>query len=235
MVICITVPLTEIIIFSYLFYDNLLVSAFLSPYILFWLAEYLQKKREKESLELDICFKDGIRCIKTALEAGYSIENAVGQAVPDMKLIYPEGSLIIDGFSRMKVEIATGVRVEEAFRRLSEKYPTVNIRSFSDLFSTAKRAGASLTGLIKASSELISSEMELRREIRLVLAAKQYECKVMKLMPVVVLFYLKATMNETLSVVYGTVFGKVFMTVMLILYLAIGKLADYMIARVIRL
>ena len=62
------------------------------------------------------------------------------------------------------------------------------------------------------------AKYETAREIDVAISAKKLEQKVMSVIPVVLLAYMKLTSAEYMSVLYGNVAGGLFMTVCLLAY-----------------
>ena len=62
------------------------------------------------------------------------------------------------------------------------------------------------------------AKYETVREIDVAISAKKLEQKVMSVIPVVLLAYMKLTSAEYMSVLYGNVAGVLFMTVCLLAY-----------------
>ena len=83
---------------AYLFYKNVVIMLLATP-VAFFLVRFQKKRwKEKRYWELNLQFKEGIQSISAALNAGYSIENAIYEAVNDLALLYEEDAYIIKEF-----------------------------------------------------------------------------------------------------------------------------------------
>ena len=58
-----------------------------------------EKKKKARKWEFNQQFRQGILCLSAALNAGYSIENAFGEAIGDLSLMYDEDADIIQEFT----------------------------------------------------------------------------------------------------------------------------------------
>ena len=225
----IAVPSLIILFMAYLCYDNLFFTLILLPYIPFSVFEKKKKLKEKRKWNLNIQFRDYINCISSALESGYSIENAIKEAYSDMKLSYGEEELIMEEMRIILASLANNRTVEEVFLNFSERSGVEDIKSFADIFATAKRTGGNLIQIIKSTADVIHTRVELKRELRTVIASKKYEADIMKIIPFGLLIYLRLFSPGMVSALYGNLFGIIFMTIILILYLMLCKFSDHVV------
>jgi len=174
-------------------------------------------------------FRDCINCISSALESGYSIENAIKEAYLDMKLSYSEDDLIMAELKGIISALANNRTVEEVFLDFSTRSGVDDIKSFADIFATAKRTGGNLILIIKSTADVIHTRVELKRELRTVIASKKYEADIMKLIPFGILIYLRAFSPDMVSALYGNLFGVLFMTIVLLIYLLLCRISDHIV------
>ena len=174
-------------------------------------------------------FRDSINCISSALESGYSIENAIREAYAYMRLSYAEDALIMKEMRLIMGRIDNNMTVEEVFLDLGERSGLDDIKSFADIFATAKRTGGNLIRIIKSTADIIHTRVELKRELRTVIASKKYEADIMKLIPFGLLIYLRLFSPDMVAALYGNLFGIVFMTIILLIYLVLCKISDHVV------
>ena len=187
----IIVPLGIIVFLAILCYNSLFFALLLLPYIPYHLAVTKNKLKEARKWKLNMQFKDCINCISSALESGYSIENALKEAYLDMKLSYNEEDLIMKEMRGIISAVENNRTVEEIFLDFSLRSGVDDIKSFADIFATAKRTGGNLILIIKSTADVIHTRVELKRELRTVIASKKYEADIMKLIPFGILIYLR--------------------------------------------
>lgn len=70
------------------FYENVLMSFILSPYVYIHYRQRIKERIVHDKKNFKKKFKDGIIAVSFALNVGYSIENAFGQAVDELTLMY---------------------------------------------------------------------------------------------------------------------------------------------------
>lgn len=174
-------------------------------------------------------FRDCINCISSALESGYSIENALKEAYLDMKLSYSEEDLIMKEMKGIIAAVGNNRTVEDIFLDFSLRSGVDDIKSFADIFATAKRTGGNLILIIKSTADVIHTRVELKRELRTVIASKKYEADIMKLIPFGILIYLRVFSPDMVAALYGNLFGIVFMTIVLVLYLLLCRISDHLV------
>lgn len=218
--------LVTILAVSILCYDKVTYAILLSPYILFYFRRRKSALKQKRMFELNNSFADAIGYISAALEAGYSVENAVREACHDLSLTYGEDDMIIKEMSLIVSKVKNNVPIEEAFYSFASRSELEDIKSFADVFSTAKRTGGNVIAIIRSTTGVIRERTDLRRELRTVIASKKYESDIMKAVPFAILLYLRLFSPDMVSSLYGNLKGNIFMTLLLIVYLGLSYAGD---------
>lgn len=217
-------------ILGYLFYQNIIGMFLLSPII------YFYRKRKKKDLikdrkwKLNQEFRDGILALSASLEAGYSTENAFEEACNDLRQIYSSEDMILREFSYIINQIKMNITVEKALNDFGERTGIEDIKSFSEVFHTAKRTGGDLIHVIKITSNIISDKIEVKREIITLISAKRLEANIMKAIPLFILVYLLTSSPGFLDPLYHNVTGIAIMTIVLFVYLGTYAIIDKIIA-----
>lgn len=210
-------------------YNNILFGIFLLPWIPLTIRSEKKRIRKKKETQIRAQFLDAITCISVALEAGYSAENAVSEAVRDLTGIYREGATIIMELNKVKTYLASGISLEDSFEALAESLDIDEARNFADIFSISKRTGGNIISIIRSTAAGIRMSAELKMEHEEAIAAQRYESNIMRIVPVGMLIYLRLFSGSLLTPLYGNLFGIVFMTVMLVVYILLWKLTDRII------
>jgi tight adherence protein B len=211
---------------SYLFYQKLSFAILLSPYSIYIAKNYQEKKVIKRKQQLNIQFRDAIQAISSALEAGYSMENAIRSAITDLEMMYERNAIILVEFRRMTAMIQNNTSVEEAMEQFANRSKLEDILCFSEVFHAAKRSGGDLVQIIRSTSKTLVEKIEIHREIETLISAKKLETQIMKFMPVAILAYFMLCNPSFLLPIYNNIFGGCFMTVMLTACFGISKIAD---------
>lgn len=206
------------LVFDYLFYESL----WALPALLFCCAFYFKWKnrqciRERKK-RLNYQFRDALTSLSVAVQAGYSVENAISACVHDLSRLYVPGNDILEEFRYMENQIKLSVPVEELFMDLGNRSGVEDIENFASVFFTAKRTGGDMNRVIQQVARMLGDKIDVKKEIEATLAAKKSEQMVMSLMPVGIIFYLKLTSPGFLDMLYGNILGVAVMSVCLGIY-----------------
>lgn len=207
-----------------LFYNNALAALLFLP---FW---FLYKKREintlieKKKFKLNTDFSDAIACLSGILEGGSSIENAVEQTYSDLLITFDKDSAIMKELKIVSTRIRNNIRIEDAFLDMARRTDIEDVKSFADVFATAKRTGGNIIAIIRETSSVIRTKTEVARELRTVMASKKLESDIMRAIPYLMLIYLRISSPDLLMPLYSDLKGVMFMSLMLALYLGMSVL-----------
>lgn len=208
---------------SYLFFYSWTAFFLLLPGAFLFLKEErktLQKRREQEIKKQ---FLDAIQLMAAALQAGYSAENALKEAGRELGKVYRSDACIVQEFRQMEAQVAVSRNLEVLFLDFGERSGIDDIQSFAEVFLTAKRSGGDLLAVIRNTAFCIRQKQETMQEIETTLAGKIMEQKIMSMIPLLILAYVKLASPEFLEVMYGNLTGTIVMgsclTVYLIAYL----------------
>lgn len=215
---------------GYLFYSNPMGVFLLTSYGLIYLHVKKKKIIEKRKWRLNMEFRDGLASLSAALNAGYSIENAFGQAVEDLKLMYPADSMIVLEFERIVNELYMNQTVEAVLKDFADRSGLEDIADFAEVFETAKRTGGDIIKIIRTTGNTINDKIEVKREIITLITGKKFEADIMSLIPIFIIIYLRIFSGDFLKPLYHNLFGTLFMTVILIIYFGVFQLTQKIIS-----
>lgn len=211
---------------AYVFYDSAYaVLAFLPAIVLFirFVKRELIKKR-KDLLKVQ--FRDMIDSIASALRAGYSIENAFYESRKDMVRLHGRDSLIVKELDYFFLKLENGIPLEAILSDFAKRTMIEDISDFSEIFVLAKRNGGDFTGIIGKTVKIMKEKDETEREISVILSGRKYEQRVMCIIPIGIIIYLRISSRDFLGVLYHNPAGAVIMTACLAIYIA-----SYLISR----
>ncbi|MBQ8184487.1 MAG: type II secretion system F family protein [Lachnospiraceae bacterium] len=191
-----------------------------------WKRQELIAGRKKE---LSIQFREGIRSLSAALQAGFSVENALREAAKDLRMMEWDRPYMVFELEEMQHKIAASQTIEEAFRDFAGRSGIEDAYVFADIFSAAKRSGQDLTKVIGNTARIIGEKLEMEREIATILASRKYEQNIMSLMPLGMLLYLRLTSGGFLDVLYESLSGRALMAGCLIVYIAVWRLGKKLV------
>lgn len=207
-----------VIAFAWLFYDSIYAVLLLSPLIWLWHKEQKAFRRRKEEERFRKMFREWILLLASSLSAGYSVENALGQSYRELQMMFPGGGLMVDELREMLVRSENNQRPEILFDELAERYPLEEVRSFSEVFQTARASGGSLNAIIRNTASQMAEVLDTKREISTMLAAKVYEQKIMSIMPAAIILYMRIGSGELLEGLYHNPAGICVMSICICIY-----------------
>lgn len=169
-------------------------------------------------MEFRTQFRDGLQILSSSLRAGYSVENAIRETEKGLRPLYAKESRIRTEFGRMVHELKMNRTAEQVLREMAGRVGQEDVESFVTVFATAKRTGGDSIAILKNTVKMIGDKMDTEREIQTMLAAKRLEFRVMCVIPLGMVFYMRLAFPEFLSVLYGSMTGVALMTVCLGIY-----------------
>ena len=206
---------------SYVFYSSLLPMLLLSPAAaVFYLKRERKKRAEARDEQLKKEFLTGASLLGDYLRSGYSIENAIRGSVSELTEVWGEESGIVQEWKRMDKHMSLNMSAEEAFREFGQRTGIEQIREFSEIFSIVKRSGGKLHETVASVTGLLTEQFAVEEQIRTMTAAKRYEQRIMDVMPIGILLYIRMSSPGLLTVMYTTWTGRLVMTLCLGLYIA---------------
>ena len=204
----------------YLFYKSW-IALILFPPLAFACRKINRKDRERRRREKAANkFRDFLASMSAALRAGYSVENAIGEAYQEMVNIYGLEDDICTEIKRMMNELSLGENAEDVFDSFAEKMQVEDIYTFASVFRIAKRSGGNLVEIISKTASDIAAKVDTQNEISVIISSKRLEQTIMSLMPLAMIVFIDLTSGGMLDPLYRNPFGVCVMTVCLALYAA---------------
>ena len=205
-------------VIAYLFYDSVwgLLPA---PFIYLILYRYFVeegKKNVQDQLARE--FLDVLRTVSAALLAGMSMENAWVLAGKEIGELYGGQSVMGRELAEINHSVKVSVPLEKRLEDLAERSGNADIVSFAEVFAFAKRSGGNFVAIMEGTANHIRARYDTEREIQVLVASKRMEQKVMNVMPIFILAYLKLTSDGFLDALYGNATGILFMSGCLLAY-----------------
>ena len=205
---------------SYVFYKSIpAFMIFLPGMVLYFRFRCRQRDKAEKSL-LSMQFRESILSVSTALNAGYSVENAFIEAYHDMQDMYGEDARITSEYRRITARLRDNEQIEYILKDFAESADIPDISDFAGIFEAAKRIGGDMTRIIRQAASNISDKIEVRREIEVSMSSKITETRIMEAVPFGILVYPQIGSADFLSVLYENTGGRVLMTAALAVYLA---------------
>ena len=206
------------VLISKLFFDSFWGMTASPAILLIMWKKTIEQKLEERNKKVAMEFQTMLKNVSSSLLAGFSLENAFVEAEKELKQMYGEKSYMFLELQNINKKVGMNIPLEEPLEDLAERTGMEDIYNFIDILSFAKRAGGNFVEIIDNTINKMWAKYETAREIDVAISAKKLEQKVMSVIPVVLLAYMKLTSAEYMSVLYGNVAGGLFMTVCLLAY-----------------
>lgn len=172
-----------------------------------------QKQRliQKRQQQLQIEFKDALYSLVVSLRAGRSLERAFSAALEDMDpvmtpYIYQEWKGIVE-------QLQVGFQVEEGLEDFGRRSGIEEIQSFARTIEVCKRTEGDMARVMENTIHLLQERMEIQMELKVLLAKKKTEQKILNIMPFIVVGLLLLMSPDYLEPLYDSAQGWMIMTV----------------------
>lgn len=170
---------------------------------------------DKKIEEMEKQFKDMLISVSDALGTGYSMENALKESYRDLVNIYGYDSDICQELRLVISRIKLNVNVEKAIEDFANRSYIENAKTFSQIFSVARKTGGNITDIIKDVTDDIVLKQTVKEEIVVAMSEKKMEQKIMTIIPIFLVEYVNMSSKGFLDIMYDTLMGKVIMTICL--------------------
>ena len=214
---------------AYVFYRSMTAFFILLPGIIPYTGYRSRQAEQNRKKLLSMQFRESILAVSTALNAGYSVENAFIEAYHDMKEMYGDDAPITREFYRIVLRLRDNEQIEYIIRDFGRRSEIEDINDFAAVFEAAKRIGGDMTKIIKRASANISEKIDVKREIETSMSARKLELRVMEAVPFGILLYLQTGSSGFISILYRDMTGRLLMTAALTVYLAGVYMAEKII------
>lgn len=203
---------------SYLFFYSWKAFLILLPGFVLFQRERKQELKKKRQEKMKQQFMDGIQLMSASLQAGYSAENALRESAKELTKVYGAESCVVREFRHMDTQISMNRNLEELLLDFGRRSGVDDIRSFAEVFLTARRTGGDLMGIIRNTVSCIRQKRETIQEIETCLAGKKMEQNIMSMIPLLILAYVKLTSPEFIGNMYNNITGMMVMTICFLVY-----------------
>ncbi|MBQ2921742.1 MAG: type II secretion system F family protein [Tyzzerella sp.] len=204
---------------SYLFYGTWICTILFSPYLIWYIKSWEKQLVKKKQTKFRLQFKEAIQSLSAALNVGYSVENAMRETIKDLKGIYKKDDIILREFAYMIRQLQMNVSVETVLQDFAQRTADEDVHTFVTVFNMAKRSGGDTLEIIRNAVRQMGEKIDVEREITTLVSGKKLELKIMTMIPLGMVLYMKLSFPEFLDVLYGNVAGVIIMTICLLVYL----------------
>lgn len=174
----------------------------------------IQRYKEKISVQ----FKEFLISLTASIRTGYSIENALKEANKEMQVMYGKDEPICIESQKMINQISLAIPIENVLEDFASRCDVEDISTFAAVFKIAKRTGGDMVEIIKKTTSDITSKIDTKNEIAVLISSKKLEQNIMSIMPLAIICYVDLTSKGLLDPLYGNIKGVLIMSGCLVLY-----------------
>ena len=205
---------------AWLCFDSIYGLFSLLPVIVLNHLRHQKDAREAFDEEFRKQYRELLMSLVAGLQGGISVEKSFLSAEKEMTTLYGKECLLLEELHRLNTNVALSMPVENAFFDFAKVYPYEEVEDFASIFSFAKRLGANYTTNIRRTAAALGEDLELKQEISAITAEKRMELKIMCMMPLGILFYIRMGSPDYLETLYHNPAGVLVMILALGLYAA---------------
>lgn len=206
-------------LFGYFFYRSVIITLFCLPMTVLFIRAKEKRLCEKRKRDLQIQFKDLLISINGSVRAGYSLENAFFESYKDMVMYHGEGSIIAKENKNIINGLKNNISITDLVSDMGERSNISDIKDFAGVLSIGKKTGGKLPQIMDEYIRIEEEKVSTLEEIETIVSAQKYEQKIMNIIPFFIILYVEVTSKGFFDCLYTSIFGRVVMTVCLLLYL----------------
>ena len=202
------------LVLSMLLYRNILFALLIIPFtprIKVFAEEHLASRRKKRYMAE---FKDFLFMASTAIGAGRSMKDAIGESIPSLTNIHGRDAVLVKDLAKAYERMEKGRENDVAV--LSEMADASGLEDVSDfvtIYAICKSSGASLIIALNRAAGVIMEKMSIENEIEELVKRKESEGLVILIMPALVILFLNLFAPDYIAPMYETITGRVIMSI----------------------
>lgn len=205
---------------GYFFYGRLWTGFLLLP-LMYWIGKAGNREAKGRSRRAYLkWYGEFLQSVETALSSGYSLEHAILSAKRELEETYGRENEIVKDLYQIEAKLKLHESIGKCLQEWGDKRQLEEMRLFSCIVSSARRQGGDVNVMIRRTAEAITARLETEDEIYTMLSGKYLEYRVMCIMPLAIIAYVKLGSPDYFQLLYETTAGVIFMTICLAVYLS---------------
>ena len=209
---------TMVFVLAWLCYDHALWALPLQL-LLFPVYTVIKKKsRQYRKKQYTQGFRELLQSLLTSLQAGYSLENACGISLQEIRQLYPSaGNPTVVQLEKIVRGIRLHASIEQLFMAYARETEVEEIYEFSVILHIVRTTGGNMVETLKNAMEHLQGKMEVAEELQVNLSGRLLEKNIMLVMPFGIWLYLRCANPEYMESLYGSLPGNMMATGMIVL------------------
>lgn len=199
---------------SMLLYRNILFALLIIPFtprIKVFAEEHLASRRKKRYMAE---FKDFLFMSSTAIGAGRSMKDAIGESISSLSNIHGHNAVLVKDLTKAYDRMENGRENDvSVLSEMADASGLEDVCDFVTIYAICKSSGASLIIALNRAAGVIMEKMSIENEIEELVKRKESEGMVILIMPALVLLFLNLFAPDYIAPMYETLTGRVIMSV----------------------
>ncbi len=172
-----------------------------------------QERQEAERRKLLYQFRDLLFSLFGSFATGRQMTEALREAEANLSLIYGETEPIRRELALMLRQLREQQsREEDVWEDFGERSGLEDVADFAEMFRICRQSGGDLERVIHRGASVLMDKISIYREIQSLTVQKRWESRVLVCIPLLVLALLQFTAPDYMSVMYGTLPGRLLMS-----------------------
>ena len=200
-------------VIAFLFYRNILFALVILPF-LGKIREYvIDELKDRRRREFIVQFKDELFVLSTAIGAGRSMKDAIGESIGSLKDIHGEDCILGKQLEFMYERMENGGESDiDVLNELGIMSGLEDVLDFAAVYTICKKTGASLILAINKAAGVIIDKMSIDYEVREIVRRKESEGMIILVMPIIIIFFLNLCSPDYIEPLYTCAAGRLIMT-----------------------
>lgn len=178
---------------------------------------YVQSRKKKRDDVLKSQFRDMLQSLSASFSSGSNVHDAFESARTDLSLQYKATDFIVIEINEVINGVNQNIPIEDMLRDFADRSGNEDVMSFVDVFTICYHKGGDMNSVIGRTSSIISDKMEIIDEIETKLTSNKLQHTVMSLMPILIVYILKAT-NPSFKQSFASPLGVIVNTIAIAIF-----------------
>ncbi|MBO4235904.1 MAG: type II secretion system F family protein [Firmicutes bacterium] len=176
-------------------------------------------KRRKNKLRNQ--FRDMLYSMSSAFATGDHMAAAMEKSITALEDIYGEANEMSTELALMINKInETGEDEKDLWCDFGRRSGVEDIRDFAEVFSSCRDAGGNIVRMVDRAAEMMNEKIGVENEIRIMASQKVAEGRLVGIMPIFMIVFLRLTSPSYMRVMYESIAGRILMTVSMLITIA---------------
>jgi len=202
----------------FIFYNSFVISIIFAPLLSYCFKKSYIKYLKNKRLELlKGQFIELLQSLSASISAGRQMGEALEEGLFTLSGSYPLDSPLVLELEYMVKSIKESREGEEfLLKSFAKRVNIQDVSSFAEVYIICKETGGDMEKAIIKTSQIIMEKLSIEKEMKVLSAQKKFEGKLISIMPILVILFLKITSPSYLDPLYSTLIGRIVMSLSLI-------------------